>query len=45
MSIEDLTTIDQVITFLEGTQRVIFEVPRDKDLRYVIHLGARRNLN
>ena len=34
MSIEDLTTIDQVITFLEGTQRVIFEVPRDKDLRY-----------
>ena len=34
MSIEDLTTIDQVTAFLEGTQRVIFEVPKDKDLRY-----------
>ena len=34
MSIEDLTTIDQVTAFLEGTQRVIFEVPKDKDIRY-----------
>ena len=34
MNIEDLTTIDQVIAFLEGTQRVAFEVADDKDSRY-----------
>ena len=34
MSIEDLTTIDQVTAFLEGTQRVLFEISKDKDLRY-----------
>ena len=31
MNIEDLTTINQVIAFLEGTQRVAFEVADDKD--------------
>ena len=34
MNIEDLTTINQVIAFLEGTQRVAFEVADDKDSRY-----------
>ena len=34
MNIEDLTTINQVIAFLEGTQRVAFEVADDRDSRY-----------
>ncbi|RLQ20141.1 transposase [Seongchinamella sediminis] len=34
MNAEDLTTIDQIIAFLEGTQAVAFEVASDKDSRY-----------
>ena len=34
MKSEDLTTINQMIAFLEGTQRVAFEVADDKDSRY-----------
>ena len=34
MNAKDLTTIDQLSAFLEGTQRVAFEVASDKDSRY-----------
>jgi transposase InsO family protein len=34
MNAEDLTTIDQLIAFLEGTQPVAFQVISDKDSRY-----------
>ena len=34
MNVKDLTTIDQLTAFLEGTQRVAFEVASDKDSRY-----------
>ena len=34
MNAKDLTTIDQLSAFLEGTQRVAFEVASDKDNRY-----------
>ena len=34
MNAKDLTTIDQLTAFLEGTQRVAFEVANDKDSRY-----------
>jgi hypothetical protein len=34
MNSEDLTTIDQLTAFLEGTQRVAFEVASNKDSRY-----------
>ena len=34
MNAEDLTTIDQLTAFLEGTQPVAFEVSSDKDSRY-----------
>ncbi len=33
MNAEDLTTIDQLTAFLEGTQPVAFEVSSDKDSR------------
>ena len=33
MNAKDLTTIDQLSAFLEGTQRVAFEVASDKDSR------------
>ena len=34
MNAKDLITIDQLTAFLEGTQRVAFEVASDKDSRY-----------
>ena len=34
MNAKDLTSIDQLTAFLEGTQRIAFEVARDKDRRY-----------
>jgi hypothetical protein len=34
MNAEDLTTVDQLIAFLEGTQPVAFQVVSDKDSRY-----------
>ncbi len=34
MNAEDLTTISQLIAFLEGTQPVAFEVASNKDSRY-----------
>ena len=34
MNAKDLTTIDQLSAFLEGTQRVAFQVASDKDSRY-----------
>lgn len=34
MNAEDLTTIDQLIAFLDGTQLVAFEVASNKDSRY-----------
>ena len=34
MNAKDLTTFDQLSAFLEGTQRVAFEVASDKDSRY-----------
>ena len=34
MSLEQLTTIDAIIQFLEGTQAMAFSVTRDKKERY-----------
>jgi len=34
MKLEDLTTIDQLTAFLEGTQAVVFSVLSEKDARY-----------
>jgi hypothetical protein len=34
MKLEDLTTIDQLVDFLSGTQAVVFSVISDKDAGY-----------